>query len=70
MHISDISTHQLAEPYIVTVTAGTTFDISICALSYAKTMLNYGGTSEHLNNLLVSLYRYYDSAMNYAGRAH
>ena len=65
VYIEGISAHNLGRVYTIQVTAGSSFEVNVCALSYVETMLASETSSDLLKTLVVSLYRYYDKTMQY-----
>ena len=65
IRVSGISAHKLGDMMTITGTAGTAFEVSVCALSYVRSVLNSTSTSEAAKNGLSSLYAYYVATMAY-----
>ena len=65
LRVSGISAHKLGDMMTITGTAGTAFEVSVCALSYVRSVLNSTSTSEAAKNGLSSLYAYYAATMAY-----
>ena len=69
IQIKNISADDLSDTYVIEISAGGNFTVSVSALSYVNTVLN--SDSDTFNNAtahyaVTSIYRYYVATMNYA----
>ena len=70
VEIADIPAHELHEVSTITVNAGTSFEVKVCALSYVDTMLNKEGIGQDIREAVTALYKYRDAAMKYRAAAN